>query len=65
MMVTVVITICSMASDACMQIAPFDPVPAQTCWMGEPALAKWTAENRPGYRLAKWKCVPGTPAVRS
>ena len=66
MLVTVVITLCSLSVPGeCMDISPFDPIPAWTCAVGAPAAIQWSLENHPGYHLLAWKCVPGTPAVRS
>jgi hypothetical protein len=71
MLVTVVATLCSLSHpDICMQLEinppGFDePIPMQSCMLGQPAMAKWISENRPGYRLAGWKCAIGKRAVKS
>jgi hypothetical protein len=68
-MIKIVATICSLAApDDCLEqmvtSSSFADISMVACMMGVPQLADWMKEH-PGYRLAKWKCVMGTPAVRS
>lgn len=61
-MIAVVVTLCSLAMpQSCRdEILPIE-VPMQACMMGVPQLAEWM-RDRPGERLAKWRCFIGRKA---
>lgn len=61
-MIKIIAVICSLASGAChdetVTTSDMSGVTLQGCLMGAPQLADWMRE-KPGYRLAKWKCQIG------
>lgn len=69
-MIEIIAVICSLASPSdCREEVVASSrfaqeVSLQQCMLGEIEIANWMKE-RPGYRLANWKCTVGKPAVRS
>jgi hypothetical protein len=68
MFITIVAVVCRLASPgACSEQivtnSDLDPdLSLQSCMIGEAAIVKWMKDNPRfaiGYRLERWKCVPG------
>lgn len=68
MFMTIVALICHAAAgvpvDLCVEkvvvdSSMTDQLSMQSCMMGEPAVVDWLNANYPGYRLERWRCVPG------
>lgn len=61
-MIKIIAVICLLNSDVCREetvtTSDMSGVTLQGCLMGAPQLAEWMKE-KPGYRLAKWKCQMG------
>jgi uncharacterized membrane protein len=36
-----------------------DQLTMQSCMMGEPAVVDWLNRTYPGYRIERWRCIPG------
>lgn len=65
-MIQIIAVLCSLSSPAdcheqTVTTSDFADVTMTSCLMGAPQLADWM-RSHPGQRLAKWRCVIGTPS---
>ena len=65
-MIQIIAVLCSLSSPADCQektvtTSDLAEITMTSCMMGAPQLAEWMKQH-PGKRLAKWRCVIGTPA---
>ncbi len=68
-MLKVLAIICKLSAPAdCHEVtvttSDFAQISLQACLMGAPQLADWM-KDRPGYRLAGWRCVIGDRSAKN
>jgi hypothetical protein len=57
--ITIVAIVCQITGPVCVEKIVAQSDSMATCMLGQAAMAQWMATQPAGWRLSKWRCVPG------